>query len=167
MTLFGAVGLEEGKDVLCDIFHHPCGESGVLQMRNVLCFYHLVFLQWTKSLHVEHTKDENEFMKMIYRQTFNRAWFLMQYWPKANSNLPEQCHWRESTWQVLEHCTSDCRASSRYLSGCWLVYCCPWKTHKERKKIRELYVRLNKNNVVEPMWNSEWTFPSTSWGQIN
>lgn len=27
VTLFGAVGLEEGEDILCDIFHHPSGES--------------------------------------------------------------------------------------------------------------------------------------------
>lgn len=45
MTLFGAVGLEEGEDVLGDVFHHPGGESRILQVRDVLCFYHLVFLQ--------------------------------------------------------------------------------------------------------------------------
>lgn len=45
VTLFGAVGLEEGEDILGDVFHHPRGECRVLQMRNVLCFYHLVFLQ--------------------------------------------------------------------------------------------------------------------------
>ncbi len=45
VTLFGAVGLEEGEDILGDVFHHPRGESGVFQMRDVLRFYHLVFLQ--------------------------------------------------------------------------------------------------------------------------
>lgn len=45
VTLFGAVGLQEGKDVLGDVFHHPRGESRILQVRDVLCFYHLVFLQ--------------------------------------------------------------------------------------------------------------------------
>lgn len=27
VTLFGAVGLEEGEDILGDVFHHPRGES--------------------------------------------------------------------------------------------------------------------------------------------
>lgn len=27
VTLFGAVGLKEGEDVLGDVFHHPGGES--------------------------------------------------------------------------------------------------------------------------------------------
>lgn len=45
VTLFGAVGLQEGEDVLGDVFHHPRGEGRVLQMRDVLGFYHLVFLR--------------------------------------------------------------------------------------------------------------------------
>lgn len=45
MTLFGAVGLQEGEDVLGDVFHHPGGKSGVFQVRDVLRFYHLIFLQ--------------------------------------------------------------------------------------------------------------------------
>lgn len=45
VTLFSAVGLQEGEDVLGDVFHHPGGESGVFQVRDVLRFYHLIFLQ--------------------------------------------------------------------------------------------------------------------------
>lgn len=62
MTLFGAVGFEEGEDVLGDVFHHPRGESRVLQMRDVLCFYHLVFL------HENHKVKNNNY---IYYHIFN------------------------------------------------------------------------------------------------
>ena len=44
VTLFGTVGLEEGEDVLGDVFHHACGEGGVVQIGDVLRLYHLVFL---------------------------------------------------------------------------------------------------------------------------
>ena len=47
MTLFGAVGLEEGEDVLGNVFHHTRGEGGVVQVGDVLRLYHLVFLsEW-------------------------------------------------------------------------------------------------------------------------
>lgn len=45
VTLLSAVGLQERKDILGDVFHDSRGESRVLQMRDVLCFYHLVFLK--------------------------------------------------------------------------------------------------------------------------
>lgn len=52
VTLFGAVGLEEGEDVLGDVFHYPGGECGVFQVRDVLCLYHLIFLKGTETLTV-------------------------------------------------------------------------------------------------------------------
>ena len=49
MTLFGAVGLEEGEDVLGDVFHHTRGEGGVVQIGDIFCLYHLVFLsEWSE-----------------------------------------------------------------------------------------------------------------------
>lgn len=52
VTLFGAVGLEEGEDVLGNVFHYPGRECRVFQVRDVLCFYHLIFLQGTEILTV-------------------------------------------------------------------------------------------------------------------
>lgn len=72
MTLFCAVGLEEGQDVLGDVFHHPGGESGILQVRDVLCFYHLVFLK-VKTINEKTT------------ETFSRTGILDQQQCKAKT----------------------------------------------------------------------------------
>lgn len=132
VTLFGAVGLEEREDILSNVFYHPCGEVWILQMRDFLRFDHLIFLQEKIKCVVLFI----QLLKTIYNRDIvlkNTAVFCFHLKLKPNYNtnnntfLPEQCHWRESTWQAPGHYTSDCRASSQYPSGCWLVYCCPWK----------------------------------------
>lgn len=87
VTLFGAVGLQEGKDVLGDVFHHPRGESRILQVRDVLCFYHLVFLQ------VKNIKAKEQWRNLV---VVYRCEILGQYrcikcvatvWPRASALL--------------------------------------------------------------------------------
>lgn len=55
VPLFGTVGFKKRKNILGNVFHHPSGERGIVQIWDVLCFYHLVFLlirMEAKAVHV-------------------------------------------------------------------------------------------------------------------
>lgn len=57
VTFFGAVWLEEREDVLGNVFNHPGGKSRILQVGDVLRFYHFIFLRIKKIKMIKQTKD--------------------------------------------------------------------------------------------------------------
>lgn len=89
VPLFGAVGLQEGENILGDVFHNSCGKSGIFQMRNVLCFNHFVFLG-----------ENNKNLKN------HKVWFQITKQNPHNRSTVKICK-RKKTWRLASLCCSS------------------------------------------------------------